>query len=246
MNSDVVANIVHSCMPSKLYCKPGAVLVSGANTLTAGPVYVLGLNPGGDPVRIPRPIIESVAPPDGTSSYTHDCWQPKCSEAQPCSHLDSEGLIKRQFLVRHQRNMIALCATLGATPQTLFSANAVFARSTAKATLREQTGLSLAEWWSACWPVHQQFLAIVRPRLIVTLGYGMASSAFGLLHSQSDFRSPAPVVDEGRRSGWTFDALLTLSGRDTLSTRVVGVPHPSYFALGPLLEARLRTLVIER
>lgn len=234
-----VAEIIQSALPEELYKKPGAVLSSGVSTLTDGSVYIMGLNPGGDPSKITEPIVRLIAPADGTSAYTHDCWQPKCIEPQPCRHLDSSGATRPEYLVRHQRNMIALAAALGATPSTLFSANAVFARSTRKATLYDQTGLSLEDWWDHCWPVHQQFLAIVRPRLILTLGYGEKSSAFGLLRSRCGYPTAAPLVEEGRKSGWWFAAALPLLDGTVLRAIVAGAPHPSYFAPGPLLTAKL-------
>ncbi|WP_162888223.1 hypothetical protein [Sphingomonas mesophila] len=229
-------------MPEDLYRKPGAVLLSGINTLRPAQVYIMGLNPGGDPATIPAPLIDFIAPPNGTSAYTHECWQPRCEEQQPCSHLSANGLTRVDCLVRHQRNMVALAATLGETPATLFSANAVFARSTSKATLKAQTGFGMWEWWNACWPIHQHFLSIVRPRLIITLGYGESSSAFGLLRAQANSPTPTQFVDEGRRGGWCFEAKLpTADG--VLQTSVVGVPHPSYFAPGPKLSQRLAEFV---
>lgn len=242
MTSEDIAEIIRSTLSEDLRNKPGAVLSSGANTLIKARVYVMGLNPGGDPSKITDPIVHLIAPANGTSAYTHDCWQPKCTEPQPCSHLDPSGATRPEYLVRHQRNMIALAAALDATPETLFSANAVFARSTRKATLYDQTGLSLEDWWDHCWPVHQQFLAIVRPRLIVTLGYGETSSAFGLLRGKCGYPTAAPLVDEGRRSGWWFAADLRLLDGTVLQTVVAGAPHPSYFAPGPLLTAKLAGL----
>lgn len=243
MTNKVISEIIRSKMSADLYCKPGAVLLSSLSTLQPAPVYVMGLNPGGDPQHIATPIIDFIAPADGTSAYTHECWQPLCTEAQPCRHLAEDGSTRPEFLVRHQRNMIALAATFGATPTTLFSANAVFARSTRKSTLREQTGLNLWEWWAACWPVHQYFLAVVRPRLIVTLGYGRNSSAFGLLQAQSGGEPAQPIADEGRLGGWQFPVELDLGKNGKLTTIVAGVPHPSYFAPGPLLRSSLAKMV---
>jgi hypothetical protein len=139
--------------------------------------------------------------------------------------------------------MIALAATLGATPASLFSANAVFARSTSKSALRQQTGFGLADWWNACWPVHQRFLAIVQPRLIITLGYGEGSSAFGLLRGKAGYPEPGRLTDEGPRGGWYFEAELDIGLGRSLSSMIVGVPHPSYHAAGPRLSARLAELV---
>lgn len=242
MTSENVADIVRSNLSEELQNKPGAVLSTGADTLKKGRVYIMGFNPGGDPETIAEPIVRLIAPADGTSAYTHDCWQPKCTEPQPCSHLDARGATRPECLVRHQRNMIALTGALGATPATIFSANAVFARSTRVATLFDQTGFNLYDWWNACWPVHQRFLAVVRPQLIVTLGYGENSSAFGLLRGKCSYPKVAPLVNDGRRSGRWFAASIPLLDGTSLETIVAGAPHPSYFAPGPLLTDRLAEL----
>lgn len=241
MTIEEVADIIRRNMAPELYAKPGAVLLSGANTLKPAPVYVMGLNPGGDPALIPKPIIDAIAPPNGTSGYTHDCWQPRCADPQPCRHVELDGTIRKDALVRHQRNMISLAGALGSTPASLFSANAVFARSTSRATLRQQSGLGLGEWWRTCWRIHHAFIAIVRPRIIVTLGYGEGSSAFGLLREQAGSPTVAKLTSPTERGGWCFDA--TLLAGSSLRATIIGAPHPSYFAPGPELTERLRSLI---
>lgn len=239
MTHEDVAAIVRQTMPDTLLEHPGAVMLTGPATLKPAAIYIMGLNPGGAPTDIPGALIDSVTAREGTSGYTHECWQPGCIEPQPCRHLDDSGATHAAALVRHQRNMIALTSALDGTPASLFSANAVFARSTSLALLKRQTGLGLADWWAACWPVHQRFLAIVRPRMIVTLGYGEGSSAFGLLRARAGYPSYRKVSDDGRRGGWAFDARLDLCDGDELAATVIGVPHPSYHAPGPVLSEML-------
>lgn len=232
--------LIRSTLPEHLYSKPGAVLASGVSTLAPGHAYVMGINPGGNPKETTVPIIDLLAPPDDTSSYTHDCWQPKCEGPPRCDHLDSAGTVKSSALVKHQKNMIALAKSLGGTPATLFSANAIFGRSTRFSTLKVETGHTKQEWWDACWPVHKKFLSIVRPKMIVTLGYGAASSAFGLVHAKAGSPPWRPFSDEGGRGGWIFKARLPLDDGDSFETSVIGVPHPSYYAPGPILSEMLR------
>lgn len=243
MTRDELAAIVRSRMPEALYSRPGGVLLGGPSTLRPGPVYVMGLNPAGDPEKITEPLIETLAAPDGHSGYTHECWHLACPGGAACVHLGADGRTLPSALVRHQRNMIALAGALLGTPATLFSANAIFARSTSKRMLEAQTGLGLRDWWNACWPVHQAFLAIVRPRLVVTLGYGETSSAFGLLRAAAGYPPFRRFGDEGRRGGWAFDGTLALGDADHLQATIVGVPHPSYHAPGPVLSEMLTELV---
>lgn len=240
MVRDEIEAIVREKMSPEFYLKPGAVLYGPASTLVPGSAYIMGLNPGGDPERISSPIIDCISTPDGTSGYTHECWHSGCSEH--CSHIGPDGRTIEAALVRHQRNVIALMSALGGSPTTIFSANAIFGRSTSLRMLKKETGHASNEWWDACWPVHERFLNIIRPKVIITLGYGENSSAFGLLRRTADFPSYRRFSDEGRRGGWAFEARFKLTG-NTLEATVVGVPHPSYFAPGLLLSERLRELV---
>lgn len=241
MNRDDIRSLIRARMSEEFYRKSGAVLYGPAATLARGSCYIMGLNPGGDPADIETPIIDAVAASDGRSAYTHECWQRHCREPQPCSHLRHDGSTEPSALVRHQRNVIRLTAALRGTPTSLFSANAIFGRSTALRTLKDQTGYTAQQWWAACWPVHQVFLAVVRPRLIVTLGYGESSSAFGLLRATAGY-PPHRRFSDDARAAWCFDATFNVQESDAIAATVVGVPHPSYFAPGPLLCERLTEL----
>lgn len=236
-NAERIVGIIRATMPSSMYEKSGAVLYSGTDTLRAGFAYLMGLNPGGSPSAIRTSIIETINERAAYSSYTHECWR-ACPPR--CEHIAADGRVNPEGLVRHQKNVISLAGILGTTPEQLFSANAVFARSTKLATLRGQTGISLDQWWNHCWAAHKRFLAIVRPRLILTLGYGASSSAFGLLMREFGVRRAKRIGDEDRRGGWVFDAPLALSEGDVLQLRIIGVPHPSYMAVGPDLAKALQ------
>ena len=215
-------------------------MLAGTETLRPGPAYIMGLNPGGDPHApgYEKSIFDSIQERHEFSCYTDECWQRKCVEQTGlCAHLMS-GKVLPEFLVKHQRNMVAVSAALGERPCDIFSANAVFGRSTSRATLLDQTGLSLEQWWEHCWPVHQEFLAIVQPRVVLTLGYGMNSSAFGLLNSKASGPPSKRIGDDNRRGGWTFPARLPLRTGE-LVTIVIGIPHPSYMRIGPKLSEAL-------
>jgi len=243
IDAQSVRTIVQRSMQPKLYNQSGGLMLSGIDALKPGFAYIMGLNPGGDP-EAPgheRSILESVHEHRNFSCYADECWQRRCTgPAGACEHV-SDGRVLPQFLVKHQRNMIALAAALGAAPQEIFSANAIFGRSTSRATLEEQTGFSMAEWWDACWPVHQEFLSIVRPRVIISLGYGMNSSAFGLLWPKAGSPPYQRVGDESRRGGWSFPAHCQLADGE-FETMVIGVPHPSYMEIGPQLAQSLASL----
>jgi len=243
-SAEQIRGFVRYSMAKEMYSRSGAVMLSGTDAFRLGCVYIMGLNPGGDPKALGHrtTIIDSVQERPGFSCYTDECWQPKCTAPiGECVHLES-GRVRPDFLVKHQRNILTIAKALRLEIADIFSANAVFARSTSLATMKDQSGYSLAEWWESCWPVHQRFLAIVRPKIIITLGYGATSSAFGLLHEEAGHPEWRRMGDESRRGGWALDAALPLSDGGALDCTVVGVPHPSFMAIGPNLAESLRDL----
>lgn len=242
--ADRIRSIIERAMPAEMYTRSGGVMLSGTDTLRPGLAYIMGLNPGGDPAAEghQRSIIDSVHDRQKFSCYRNECWQPRCEAPEGlCEHL-LDGEVKPEFLVKHQRNAMAIADALSLKITDIFSANAVFARSTSKATLFAQTHSILEEWWQACWPVHRHFLAEVRPRVIISLGYGTTSSAFGLLWREVGKPAWQRLGDEGRRGGWAFNAAVELGDGTSIHPVVVGVPHPSYMAIGPELEKELKEL----
>ena len=240
MTREELATLVQHRLDPALAAKPGAVLLSGPATIAPGTFYVMGLNPGGDPQTITASIIDTLAPADGGSCYTDECWNKHCNH-EVCEHVVN-GRVRPEARVRHQQNMIALAETLGyPTPATLPSANAIFGRSTRLTTLKQQTGVDAWTWWSECWRVHQALLGIVQPAAIITLGYGLNSSAFGFLWHLAGQPTVDRVGDDNRRGGRSFACSLGL-GTATLQTQVIGMPHPSYLSPGDRLARHLRAL----
>jgi hypothetical protein len=239
--ADQIRSIIKQAMPFEMYTKSGGVMLSGTDALRPGLAYIMGLNPGGDPAAEghERSIIDSVHDRQRFSCYRNECWQPRCEAPEGlCEHM-LDGTVKPEFLVRHQRNAALIADALRLDITSVFSANAIFARSTSRATLQAQTGYSMEEWWQACWPVHQHFLAEVRPRAIISLGYGTTSSAFGLLWRKAEQPTYRRLGDDNRCGGWAFDAPFELADGASIRPIVVGVPHPSYMAIGPELAKAL-------
>jgi len=234
-----IRELVRANLTKAMYCQSGAVLLGGIRTLKPGAWYIIGLNPAGDPKTITRPIIDSIAQPGELSCYTHECWQPKCKDEWPCLHAEG-GRTQERYLRPHQRRMIALTReALGLEPAQIFATNAIFARSARISQLKSETTYSLVDWWRHCWPVHQHFLSVVRPKTIISLGHGGNSSAFGLLHAEAGHPPWRKIGDDNRRGGWIYNASLRLAPNDVLETSVIGIPHPSYHALGPILMHQL-------
>jgi hypothetical protein len=246
MTWNELASLVRRSMSEEMFCKPGSVLFSGFSTIKRFRFYIMGLNPGGSSKVLTTSIIDALAPKDGTSPYTHECWNKACGSNLECVHAvrarNIGGRLAEGDLVKHQKNMICLSRLLGCgSPAEIPSVNAIFARSCSLATLKAESGFGADDWWRACWPIHQHLLEIVRPDAIITLGYGMDTSPLGFLARELRTAPPYQIGDENRRGGRQIDCSIRLI-TSTLNARVVGVPHPSYHAPGPQLSKILQAL----
>ncbi len=222
----------------------GSVLYSGIDTLAPGPFYLMGLNPGGAPTEGTSSIASSIHERRNWSAYTHDCWVSDCAEPAPCSHLDQDGRVKEAHLARHQRHVGKLISALGAKPEEIFATNAIFARSKDEETIKSVVGgMGSWDWWEACWKVHQQFLSEVRPRWIITLGKGFGTTAFAFLMHKGEVKrgQVRAFGDDSETDGRWFTAKLPLDADGAnLKVRVLGMPHPSYYAISDGLAETLR------
>ncbi|MGI9076267.1 MAG: hypothetical protein ACR2G6_02915 [Gemmatimonadaceae bacterium] len=144
---------------STLLGMSGEVLYSGADTLRAGDVYLLGHNPGGDSLNPALPTVGSSLAELPTKSIN--------------SYLDTQWSGRDTL----QRRVIWLLSELEFNPRTVAASNLIFARSRDAATSQFETFAKL------CWPVHERILEIVKPRLILVYG-NSGSSPFSFLRQK--------------------------------------------------------------
>jgi hypothetical protein len=129
---------------------PGAVLYSGSNTLKRGPVYLLGLNPGGAEGATLRDSIEACRRQH--NAYLDEQWSPG-------GHLQPKGGATLQ------RRIQQLCAAMGYDTRAVPASNLVFTRST-----RIGTHLDFSTAKALCLPVHTIFLETIQPDFLMTFG----------------------------------------------------------------------------
>lgn len=216
----------------------GAVLYSGADTLVPGNLYVLGLNPGGNadgPKAVTSTIGQSLrAGLSDWNSYADEAFVPS-----------GPNLL--------QKRIRTVFEALGADPRRTLTTNALFERTVGANGL---TGPHWQQWWKHCWPVHQLFLSVVRPRVIVCLGNGPDPSSYELLRLTRESKGRPlpwnwqPLPDETSESGkLRQDVSFDLGEFGYHECMVLGLPHPSplvhCWPLGPeamakVAEARVR------
>jgi hypothetical protein len=184
----------------------GQVLYSGASTLRKGEVYLLGLNPGGDPnnqaLMTIRQSLDSLVSADMAVSGVRQ------SEWNSYVHATWKG---RDTL---QRRILWLLRQLGRDPLDVPASNLIFPRS------RDEKCLRYEAYADMCWGVHERVLDIVEPRWVLTYGntpYRCLGNRFGVLNER---RFQAGHGDWACRS-------FEVPGR----FRVVGVPHMSLYAI---------------
>lgn len=187
---------------SPILANSGNILYSAAETLRPGPVYLLGLNPGGDPkAREERTIEAALAslPTKRTNAFLDEMW---------AGHVAGESVLQRRIRV--------LLEGLGLAVRDVCASNLIFQRSVSAEDLQFRSLAAL------CWPVHERIIEIVRPKVIITFGNGPKSPYSFVRDSLGATKQEAFPSGHG-----TWNCLLSFSDR----AAVVGVPHLSRYAI---------------
>jgi hypothetical protein len=130
--------------------RSGAVLYSAEATLKPGPVYLLGLDPGGaGGASLALSIDRSRA---GHDDYLDDQWA-------------SGGRRYSKGRAPLQRRIQDLCEAMGRETRDVPASNLVFTRSTG---ISNHPGFQEAV--DLCEPVHRTFMAAISPRFVMTFG----------------------------------------------------------------------------
>ncbi|MDC8449932.1 MAG: uracil-DNA glycosylase family protein [Nitrospira sp.] len=193
--------------------KPGFHLTHCPNFRRLLWLYIMGFNPGGNPDQSMK--LEQSLHDDklmrNFSSYKDECWYDKCPE--DCTNTKHYGDKP------HQKRVRRLAEILGYNNiREVFAANAIFVRSRDQNTLADRKTL-----FDKCWPIHQQFLSIVQPKIILCLGNGERSSAFSFLKE----KLKANEVTSGNVK--VFVSKIPMANGIVLESKVIGVRHPSRF-----------------
>lgn len=204
--------------------KPGAILYNGLNTLCASHgLYIMGLNPGGDPDPS-ETVMQSLSPErlqEEYCSYEDECW--RCwADCQIEGHRGNSP---------HQIKVKQLAEILGYNNiREVFAVNAIFFRSKNQGALGEIS--ILKELFEKCWPVHQMFMSIVQPEIILCLGNGEKMSAFSLLKQKL---APGEKYQGAVKE---FMGEIPLRDQSSIRSRVIGVRHPSYPWFNPVKDLK--------
>lgn len=204
MNAKVFSKLIVKTLDPELTKRSGRVLYSAATSLRKGRVYVLGLNPGGDPNWFDGRIRDNIFPINEENAYLDESWGGR----QPGEH----PLQKRiSFLVEEQ---------LGLNIRRVCASNLIFVRSQSAAKLSD-----FKKTADLCWPAHEAILNIVRPEALIVFGNSY-NSPFSYLIEKVENIKWAKDFPSGH-GNWNcrlFEGELV--GRHVY---VIGLPHLSRF-----------------
>ena len=186
-------NVVYD-MPDEILNRSGSIFYSGPAAFEGQrEIYILGLNPGGDPVAQQENTIRKhykqwTTRTEPYSSYVDEVWEGSIAGAH--------GMQPRiQHLAKH------LGINLRLTP----SSNIVFVRSATEAKLKSEKQKLL----DACWPVHQAVIDELSIRGIICLG----KTAGWWVRERLSAHEELDSFQETNKRGWWSTAHRSPEGR---------------------------------
>jgi len=185
-------------IPTRLLSQSGKVFYSGRAAFS-GPsdLYILGLNPGGDPQAQAAETIDADLArfwegPAWWSDYADESWH----GAPP----GTWGMAPR---------ILHMLASLKLDPRAVPASNVIFVRSSTEATLQANKEVLL----QACWPVHRAVIDALGIRVVICFGGTAgrwAREGVGAVQQVDSFQ-------ETNRRGWRSESHATRDGRMVLT-----------------------------
>jgi hypothetical protein len=189
--------------------RAGGILYSAAKTLRPGQLYIMGLNPGGNPENSqPHNIGKSLdqLPQRTCNAYIDEAWDSRARQLE-----------KGQAPL--QRRIAFLAQSFGCALEDVCATNLIFMQT------RSARDLDFNRDAERCWPVHEMMLAMVRPKLILAFG-NSAISPYGYLRKMHSSASETKIP--AGHGSWECKSFTTQIAGAQAS--VVGFPHLSRYS----------------
>lgn len=158
-----VQNIL-AAIPQSLRDVSGAALYTGLlSWTTSSPLYVLGINPGGDPADIAGTVAEQAAgvlESLNYSAYRDEKWE------------NGRGGCYAKGRHPMQRSVLHLLHRLGLDPGKIPSSNMVYARSRQAHHIAPD---DMRAWAEECWTFHAEMIERLDVRVVLCMGADVAS-----------------------------------------------------------------------
>lgn len=195
-------------IPPELKKESGKVFYSGRAAFSGPrPLYLLGLNPGGDPQSPAEETIEghtrkvfNPKNPGNWSAYRDESW-----DGWPPGHKDM------------QPRILHLLRRLHLDPGEVPASNLIFVRSRRAKDL----GGEMKQLAEQCWPFHQAVIDQLGPRVILCLGKETAE----FVQRKTGATKHVETFVENNERGWKNSCFTNDDG-----LKVIRVTHPSRVA----------------
>ena len=183
--------------------KSGSVFYSGRSAFSElTPLYLLGLNPGGDPDRQAGETVEI------------DLEKFRTERADWSAYADQQWAGKAAGTHGMQPRVLKMLKQLGFDPRRVPASNVVFVRSRNELALEAEKEALLA----ACWPVHAAVISALAIRIVVCFG----GTSGRWTRERMNAHEPVDQFGECNRRGWKSSAHRAPDGRI-----VATLTHPS-------------------
>ena len=201
-------------IPDSLWNVSGKAFYSGRDAFSSpSKLYILGLNPGGEPEKYPRETVRAHTckvfhAPDYWCAFTDEVW-------------GVDGSRPRHTM---QRNVLHLLGKLDLDCRKVPASNLVFARSQSADKISKSELRSPA---NACWPFHRTIIQQLGVQVILCLGQDAARGTSACLEADNPSLGKFEKKDEFVEDGGQKQ--VSRAYRSNGSVTVVKLPHPSRF-----------------
>jgi len=187
--------------------KSGSIVYSSKYSICKGDLYIMGLNPGGEPGgeddKTIRETLDDL-PSKTKNSYRDELWGNYKSSAVGVHPL--------------QKNYVYLMNHLNNGGKEVFSSNLIFTRS------RDASGANYDESAKKCWPVHEIFIKIIDPKCFIVFG-NSSISPYSFIKNQYHLQDIGEV-DSGHGNWKCKSCKGMINGKERL---LIGIPHLSRY-----------------
>ena len=190
-------------IPASLSGRSGRVYYSGQSAFVkASPLYLLGLNPGGDPNEHASETVESHLEEYALNDRDFSAYRDEPWERQP------PGTHKMQPRILH------LFRSLELEPHLVPASNLVFVRSSRESDIQKEfPALAVL-----CWPFHQRVIERLEIRVVLCLGRMCGS----WVRKRMNATAQGEEFPEENNRRWKSTSFMTSTG-----IGVVTLSHPS-------------------
>lgn len=189
-------------VPESMRGLSGAVFNSGSEAFSgASPLYVLGLNPGGDPEKHAIETVEYhsqlvFSKPAAWSAYRDESWDGRAPGAA--------GM---------QPGVVGALESLGLPAHSVPTSNLIFIRTKAEKDIKNFPALA-----KACWPFHEAVIEQLEVKVV--LCFGKKTGNWVRRRVQAD-KFVDRFVETNKRN-WTSEAFVNAEG-----LHVIVASHPA-------------------